>query len=136
MMTTSYQMPTFGAISNIFSTSTEDKDINVYESVTWYKPGRTYKNAYQITEVTPKGEKCSMLILEQKASGNQAEESFQVYLNGTIHAERFIRPAHKALMDFMYNQYIATNLPAEGETLDYQDTEMEDSIVPASNPFA
>ena len=66
----------------------------------------------------------------------QAEESFQVYLNGTIHAERFIRPAHKALMDFMYNQYIATNLPAEGETLDYQDTEMEDSIVPASNPFA
>jgi len=39
-------------------------------------------------------------------------------------------------MDFMYNQYIATNLPAEGETLDYQDTEMEDSIVPASNPFA
>jgi len=134
-MTTSYQMPTFGAISNIFSTSTEEKDINVYESVTWYKPGRTYKNAYQITEVTPKGEKCSMLVLEQKASGNQAEASFQVYLNGNLHAERFVRSAHKAIMDFMYNQYIATNLPADGETLDYQDVEREDSLVPSSNPF-
>ena len=134
-MTTSYQMPTFGAISNIFSTSTEEKDINVYESVTWYKPGRTYKNAYQITEVTPKGEKCSMLVLEQKASGNQAEASFQVYLNGNLHAERFVRSAHKAIMDFMYNQYIATNLPSDGETLDYQDVEREDSLVPSSNPF-
>ena len=135
-MSTTYAMPTFGTITNIFSTSTEEKDVSVYKAITWYNQGRLYTNSFQVTEITPKIEGCSILIVEQKPKVNQLEDSFQVYLNGNLQRESFKRPAHKAMMDFITSQYLNCNLPAEGEEEDYQDVKAVDIVVPSVNPFA
>ena len=135
-MSTTYKMPTFGEISNIFSSNKDDKEVNVYNTVTWYNQGKTYRNAFQITEFTPEGEGCSMLVIEQRPSTNPNEDSFQVYFNGELQRENFKKDVHKAMMDYMYKQYIETNLPAQGVVEDFREVTMDASEVPNTNPFA
>ena len=133
-MSQTYRMPTFGDITNIISTSEAKKDINVYNTITWYnKDKRHYENAFRVTEVEG-----SLLVIEQKAKANKSEDSMQVYLNGELIREMFVSAVHKPMMDFIAIQYLNTNLPALGEAANYEDVKTEemngDTFV--VNPFA
>lgn len=134
-MSTTYRMPTFGTITNIFSTQSEEKVVSVYKAITWYNQGKQYTNTFQVTEITPKEAGCSLLIVEQKPAMNTLEDSFQVYFNGDLQRESFKRDAHKAMMEFIVTQYLACNLPDKGEEADYQDVP-ELVATEAINPFA
>jgi len=131
-MSQTYRMPTFGDITNIISTSVEKKDINVYNTITWYEKAKThYENAFRVTEIE------GLLIIEQKAQ-NKSGDSMQVYLNGELIRELFVSNVHKPMMDFIAIQYLNTNLPDLGDTANYEEVDdvklIGDTFV--VNPFA